>query len=287
MSYTRQFSRWLGNLFRPVRPIKRSIGLSLNLLEGREVPATFNVTNHFDTGVVGSLRWAISQANAATSQPNTITFSKSAIGQLNLTSSLPQITNQLTIDNNSGGAFTINGGSKYQIFVVGAPITLDKIVLTKGSATSGSGNGGAIDVTDAAAVTLNTCSVTLSRATNNGGGLFSSGGAVTVNHSTFTRDAAGNLGGGLMVEDANVTLTASNIVYNAALGGAGIDAITGDVRLLSGTRVEYNAARGPHDGGGGIAVSAGFVSAIGSFVIANTSKGTGGGVLGFRRQRID
>jgi fibronectin-binding autotransporter adhesin len=164
--------------------------------------------------VADSLRWAIEQSNASTSTANTIDISRA--GQLNLSASLPLITQQVTIDNTSGGTFTINGRGRFQILPVGSPLTLDKIKLIQGAAT----NGGAIDVTRSAAVTLNTCSVSFCTASNDGGGLYSSGGTVTLDKSTLTSDRARQSGGGIWA-GGNVQLNASVIQSNAAILGSG------------------------------------------------------------------
>jgi predicted outer membrane repeat protein len=231
MRFARRISRFLRYWFQPTRPIRRSTVLKLDALEAREVPANFNVTSFLDNGAAGTLRWAINQSNLATATANAIIITSPAMGQLNLTSTLPKITHQVTINNATGGAFFINGANKFQIFVVGAPLTLDKIILTKGSAITGGGDGGAIDVTKGVPVVMNTCIVNLSAATNNGGGLFSSGGNVAINHTTFAGNRAGQFGGAIAVQNANVTLTASTITTDTALGGGGIDVKNGNVTL--------------------------------------------------------
>ncbi len=172
MRLTRLLSRWIKKSLQPTQPIRRSAMLKLDALETRDVPTNFSVTNLHDTVAAGSLRWAINQVNASTTATNSISINTT--GLLNLTAALPKIAHEVTIINSSGGGFTINGGNAFQILLVGAPVTLDKINLTKGFANGG--NGGAIDVTKAVAVALNSCNVTLSTATNNGGGLFSSRG---------------------------------------------------------------------------------------------------------------
>ena len=132
MRFTHRLLHWLTRRFRPTRPIRRRTLLRLDLLENRNVPSTFAVTKHLDTNVAGTLRWAIQQSNAATTSPNIITIDQSAIGQLNLTAATPTITQAVTIDNTSGGSFTINGRNLYQILTVAAPVTLDKIAPDEG-----------------------------------------------------------------------------------------------------------------------------------------------------------
>src|SRR5262249_54403628 len=68
---------WIRKLFtRPVRTIRkapRRAHLALEQLEARECPSMFTVNNTLDDGSVGSLRWAVGQANS-TSGANTINF---------------------------------------------------------------------------------------------------------------------------------------------------------------------------------------------------------------------
>src|SRR5579871_1053053 len=135
MFRTRRISNPLKKLFKTTRPIRRSTCLELDLLEPREVPATFNVTSLLDSGATGTLRWAIAQSNLTTGSANAIVITNSAIGQLNLTAPLPAISQQVEIDNTSGGVFTVSGGNRFQILIVGAPITLNKINLTGGVGT--------------------------------------------------------------------------------------------------------------------------------------------------------
>jgi hypothetical protein len=55
------------------RPPRRTV-LRLEALEERAVPATFTVTRLADDVNAGSLRWAITQANADTGPDETIDF---------------------------------------------------------------------------------------------------------------------------------------------------------------------------------------------------------------------
>lgn len=78
----------------------------------------FIVTNGNNTGI-GSLRQAIVDANANAAVPHTITFSVS--GVINITTSLPTITRQVTID--GGNTVTISGpgaNNSVALFVFGA-----------------------------------------------------------------------------------------------------------------------------------------------------------------------
>jgi hypothetical protein len=85
---------------------KRRTRLTLEHLEGREVPATFGVTSTSDALTPGTFRFALTQANA-TSGPDTITFAIPGSGVQTITplSALPIITEAVTIDGRTQPGF--------------------------------------------------------------------------------------------------------------------------------------------------------------------------------------
>lgn len=94
----------MGSLARPWtdRPARvRRIPLRVEELEGRRLPSTFTVINTADTGF-GSFRDAILDANSAPGA-DTIAFDIPGNGPFTIspTSSLPQITDSVTIDGDS------------------------------------------------------------------------------------------------------------------------------------------------------------------------------------------
>ena len=143
---------WIKRLFSPQTPASISKGYrskrpSLELLEAREVPATFIVQNSNDSGL-GSLRAAINQANAAPG-PDTIEFNYRMT--INLTS---------TGDNTKGpSAFAINSeieitafdvtnvsltATNQRLFYVapGGSLTLTSLTLANSRSVGGSGADG-------------------------------------------------------------------------------------------------------------------------------------------------
>lgn len=93
------------------------------LFSSRLHATNFTVTNGNNAGV-GSLRQAILDANADAAAPHTITFTVS--GVINITTSLPAITRQVTID--GGNTVTISGP--------GGDNTIGLFVLSTGSGGS-------------------------------------------------------------------------------------------------------------------------------------------------------
>ena len=71
-SVARFLSRRTSSVTRASR--KNPVRLHLEGLEGRTAPAIFVVTNTLDDGRAGSLRWAITQANADADPLSTINF---------------------------------------------------------------------------------------------------------------------------------------------------------------------------------------------------------------------
>lgn len=77
--------------------------------------ATFTVTSLADDGSTGTLRWAITQANSA-SGADTIDFQSGLTGTITLTSNLPNITGNLTVQGPGATAITVNAADLYQVF---------------------------------------------------------------------------------------------------------------------------------------------------------------------------
>jgi hypothetical protein len=221
---------WLRRLFvrKPPAPARRQTRrLTLEALEDRLVPSTFTVMNTSDSGA-GSLRQAILDANAAAG-PDVINFDPAAFGTpstIGLLNSLPDITDDLTINGPTAARLTISGDENVRILSVSAgDVTLSDLTLTNGVArgadgadagfTGDGGDGGA----------------------GEGGAIFIGGGTVTLNNSTLANNVAqggsgGNgftggggdggagEGGAIYVAAGSVTLNNSTLANNAAQGGS-------------------------------------------------------------------
>jgi hypothetical protein len=215
---------WIRRLFartpRTVRKAPARFRPRVEALEDRTVPALYTVTNALDDGSVGSLRWAINQANA-TPVADIINFSSSLAGA---TISLTQvgdlfgalvgnpsafaITGALTISGptaSSGGITIGRDGAAplMRLFHVypGAELALENLTLTGGVARGGDGYLG-------------------------GGGGAGMGGAIFNNQATLRLD--------------NVTLA-----DNAAIGG------NGGAALPNREQIGGGFGGGPNGGPGG------------------------------------
>ena len=116
-------------------------------------PATsLEVTSLDDTTSSGTLRWAITQANAtAGGIYDSITFGVN--GTITLTSALPQITQNLTITGNGRTQTIIDGNSLYRPFNIASTksLTISNMTLKQGQATNGgliSNGGGTLSATN-------------------------------------------------------------------------------------------------------------------------------------------
>jgi hypothetical protein len=242
---------------RPAKTIRKL--LRLLQLESRTVPANITVTNLNDSGL-GSLRAAITQADADPLSRD-IVFDGSLIGgTVTLASNLPAITNGATITGPGrvASSITISGGGQFQPFNIasGKFLTLSHLTLT--SARSGRGGaivdagilsmtdvvisnsvatglvgfhpGGAIAVNAGALASLDHCVLT-GNAGLDGGGAIESEGTLDVSYSRLTANTAGPGGvgsvagasaGGAILSSGGVNLTSCIVSGNRAVSGGGI-----------------------------------------------------------------
>jgi hypothetical protein len=103
---------------------------------------TFNVTTLADSGA-GSLRDAITQANASASTADTVTFG--VTGTISLLTALPVLTDSITIDGPGRTALTIErnvGAADFRIFetnTIGLTLNISRLTIQGGRAVQGGG----------------------------------------------------------------------------------------------------------------------------------------------------
>lgn len=269
--------------------------LAAALLASPAGASTFTVTNLSDGGA-GSLRQAIDDAN---NNPgvDTITFSGSVTGTIDLVLNLPQITEGVEIDGPGSDVLTISGGGLYHAFDVetlgtGA-VTMSGLTVADSVglvSLYGDIQGGAVRVTNTT-ITLDDIQIRNSLAQSGlsdafGGGLFvdnSSGtGDVVISDTVIAgneaRSAAPNEnsgGGGAWIKANNVTLTNVEFSDNEARFGGGAYVESENQLTIDNAFVTNNTALNYT---GGLLAGGRTVVMRNSVVSGNTSQNVLGGI---------
>jgi hypothetical protein len=285
---------------RPMRPVRRTYTprvpaparLALESLEDRTVPAPFIVTNLNDGGA-GSLRQAISDANAA-ADADIIKFAAGLSGTINLSLAGADDTNvggdldilnpvsiegpgakvlkvKQTVANE--GVFDVRPGA-------GASVSISGLTITGGNGDNVGGGG--VNLETAANLTLLAVEVT-GNSTNNhtGGGVreANAGSVLAIINSTIANNetTGGFNGGGIEVLHGSLTITNSTISGNTARGTQN----GGGVRVADGTAVIRNSTITGNSAttGAGLSVDTATVT-LSSTIVAGNHPTTGGDVEG-------
>lgn len=236
----------------------------------RAASATFTV-NDLDDGGDGTcdesctLRDAVTNANAnATTGADTIVFDDS--GTITLTSALPVISEDLTIDG-SGQKVVISGGNIIRIVVIdsGVNVTMNDLTLQDGNNNVQGGaifNNGTLTVTDStfigneapvggAIYNSNMLEVSNSTFSGNsaasyGGGIYNALGTLSLHNSTFSANSATSSGGGIYNANGAVMNYANTIIANSTSGGDCVNA--GEISNNTNNLVMDNSCSASLDG---------------------------------------
>ncbi len=213
-------------------------------------PATFTVTSTADSAPAGNptpgtLRWAVEQADAATT-PSTINFSLGSSpatialeqGQLELSN-----TNEpVTIDGPGASLLSISGNHASRVFEVGSlvnNVTISGLTITGGSAAL---HGGGLYVAPSPpgyVVTLDNCTITGNSAYSGGG--MANDGETVLNNCTISGNSASGNGGGLD-NQGELTLAGCSISGNSGNMGGGL-ANAGNSAALTNCTISGNTGR--------------------------------------------
>ena len=152
--------------------------------------ATFTVTSLADDGSTGTLRWAMTQANSAAGA-DIIDFDNSLSGTITLLSSLPAITENLTIVGLGQDDLIIDGVGSYRPFTVttsGVQFTLSDMTLRRG------GSGGHAQLILNSRATISATRVTFKETTGTAVANWEAGSVATYTNCIFSNNNNGIIG---------------------------------------------------------------------------------------------
>jgi Bacterial Ig-like domain (group 3) len=248
-------------------------------LEDRRLLSTFPVTSTADNSNTGTLRWAVAEANAATS-PSTIVFELgSASATITLTQGQLDLSNSsesVTIDDGTGqGPVTISGNNQSGAFQVDSGVTasITGLTITGGATLVNSPHGGSIN--DLGTLTLSDCTITNNpQSTNPVSGIYIDGTA-DITDCTISGENSYH-GAGVDVSDGTADLTGCTIEDNTGardVDGAGVYNKDGTTTLVNCT-ISGNSAVG---GGSLYNFSYGQLKVYGCTISGNSNSGADGG----------
>jgi predicted outer membrane repeat protein len=228
----------------------------------------FAVSSLNDSGA-GSLREAINSANA-NGEADTITFNVS--GTITLSSVLPTISSEMTMDGN-GQNITLSGGNAAPVMsVAGAgALTLQYITVANGRSLSGSGG-----ITNNGGLSVRNCNF-LNNVSEAGGGIANFSGTLTISDSTFSDNSAQVGGGGVYsATTKTVKITGSTFLHNSSTGGGALRLARNGEASVSNSTFSSNTATGT-----GGAIQNGTTLTLTNTTITGNSgaSGNGGGVI--------
>ncbi len=245
---------------------------ALESLEDRVALSTITVLNTNNDGG-GSLRAAIVEANALPG-PDTINFAADVHGTITLSSVLPDLSTDITIDGPGASVLTVAHGAypsvpQFGIFTVatGAEVALSGLSIVGGLGQFAGGAGGGIKN----AGSLTVADSILSRNSASIGGGIDNTGTLTVTHSTISGNSGGTGGAGIE-NGGTMTVVDSNISDNLASSrGAGIEN-RGTMTVADSNISDNSVILIKNVGGGGI-FNAGTMSIVNSTFNGNSAAG--------------
>jgi hypothetical protein len=242
------------------------------------VPSTFTVTNVLDDGSVGSLRWAVGQANSNPGA-DTINFAVKSNATITLSQGQLDITDSLTITGPGAGALAVSGNNASRVFQVEANLTVAISGLTIENGLSGWNAAGVLNHGNLTlqSVTVSGNYARLGGDIQYGGGIYNNG-TLTVQNSLITDDHAdafgGGGGGGGIYNVGTATITASTISNSTGGDAPGGGLVNYGTMAISSSTISGNSSTWA----GGIA-NMGTLTLSSSTVSGNISGFEAGGIL--------
>ncbi len=254
----------------------RTAGLRVEALERRDTPTVFTVTSAADAGA-GTLRQAILDANTATGSDVIVFAPALSGGTINLTASLPTISDAVDVIGPSGNpdGITVSGQNIAGVrpFTIAAgPVTLKNLTITGGNVV---GAGGGLD--NASHTTLTHVVVRGNTASASGGGIRNEfAGVLVVTASQIFGNVAGDSGGGIVNLGAAAVADTTVEGNRSQLHGGGIFHLSGTM-TLDRDLISRNLAAF----GGGIETGSPDANALlvtDCTVVGNVGRASGGGI---------
>ncbi len=242
------------------------------------IPQTFTVTNLNDSGA-GSLRQALTDANATAGTADFVVFQAGLTGTITLTSTL-NITDSLTIAGPGAASLTISGGDAVRVLKAFTDLAISGLTISGGRTSFAPEFFGGAGIL-ASRLTLDGVVVSGNTMTGNGPGGGIRAGSLTVRNSTITGNVCGSVGptyggGGGGINVNSLVMENCTVVGNTANGAGGGGGIylspngTNSVTIRNST-IAGNTA----PSGGGISAGGSATTIQNCTITGNTSTATG------------
>ena len=153
-----------------------------------------------------------------------ITAAGTTDGVITLSTALPFVTTEMTIN---GNGYTLNGNDQFRIFQVWTgDLTLNRLTLTKARINGDA--GAAIYVRPSSQLTLRDSTLIDNRSSLGGAGIFAANGDVTIERTAFIDNigetlSAGNGGGAIILTDGSSPANPLTIRESAFIGNSGYE----------------------------------------------------------------
>jgi hypothetical protein len=197
----------------------------------------------------GDLRYCINQTNLAIGAD---TIEVTVTGTVFLSSSLPAITQSLTINGSGQTDFIVDGQNTvgirpFEINGIDITANFNNLTVMRGNAI---GNGGGIQVLGGATLNIQNVTVGDNASELNGGGIHVAGGSLNitnseiVNNEVITPDDGD--GGGVLVQTSEFFMTGSTVSGNkipafTGSGGGGLAVVTGSFARIENSTINDNS----------------------------------------------
>jgi len=260
--------------FGELRPLAAALTLGFGLsLSPTTYAANFTVSNLNDSGA-GSLRDAITQANAAPGA-DTITFT--VTGTIPLLTEI-DIDDDVTITGPGAASLTISPTGTDRVFYIddnNPTVTISGVTIKRTSAT-GAVDGGAI-FNYAGTLTIQNSVISGNATTGRGGAIFNYGGTVNIVNTSMTGNDSGTEGGAIYNYHGDLNVTNSTLSGNTANSGGAIYNYDGNVSIV-GSTLSGNQTHAGTGSGGALYARNGTVTVQNSTFSGNTAAYDGGGI---------